>query len=443
MCGRVMLGDDMPWLVPLFFGSIAIWMFPKSVETFARNKSESLLRAVRWLPFALLAVIISLRVSAIFSHDTTHIEVAAYLQSDSSMIERLHVLFAGDGLVEWMVLPLVYLFAWTGQGARGSWTEEGLQKLKRTLALMLLISATLVFDDSAYIAPETMPLLPLTAPSVDGWTVVFLLVALACVLSGLLTAYGPRKGLTHYRKRSFIPASPIVVTAFAYLFMAFTVSGVFDASWWSDPRQDDAYATLWLWIFVAFHLHIFVAPHREIDVHLGAGNGRSKALAWSIGVAIGLLMLTTALLMYDQQTPDATSVQSSFWLVGWMAALMAVVLLLPMFGFDDGARPELNWVRWSLMFGPMLLFLFFEHAPFLLFGAWFAIMATTPLSWLFEETASSPSLPHRIALVILGLATLGLVLTSGEGLRYAIPLGAMLCLVSSTLDVRHASLHRQ
>ncbi len=95
------------------------------------------------------------------------------------------------------------------------------------------------------------------------------------------------------------------------------------------------------------------------------------------------------------------------------------------------------------MFGPMLLFLFFEHAPFLLLGSWFAIMATTPMSWLFEETASSPSLPHRIALVILGLATLVLVLTSGEGLRYAIPLGAMLCLVSSTLDVRHASLHRQ
>ena len=141
MCGRVMLGDDMPWLVPLFFGSIAIWMFPKSVETFARNKSESLLRALRWLPFALLAVIISLRVSAIFSHDTTHIEVASYLQTDSTTIDRLHVLFAGDGLVEWMVLPLVYLFAWNGQGSRRAWTTQGLHKLKRTLALMLLVSS--------------------------------------------------------------------------------------------------------------------------------------------------------------------------------------------------------------------------------------------------------------------------------------------------------------
>ena len=126
MRGRVMLGDDMPWLVPLFFGSIAIWMFPHSVETFARNKSESLLRAVRWLPFVLLAVILSLRISAIFSHDTSHIEVVAYLSADATFIDRIHVLFAGDGLVEWMLLPLVYLFAWNGQGSKRSWTVEGL-----------------------------------------------------------------------------------------------------------------------------------------------------------------------------------------------------------------------------------------------------------------------------------------------------------------------------
>jgi hypothetical protein len=443
MCGRVMLGDDMPWLVPLFFGSIAIWLFPKSVETFARNKSESLLRALRWLPFALLAIIISLRVSAIFSHDTTHIEVASYLQTDSTTIDRLHVLFAGDGLVEWMVLPLVYLFAWNGQGSRRAWTTQGLHKLKRTLALMLLVSSTLLFDDSAYIVPETMPMLSMVAPVVDVWSVVFLILAEIVVITGLFTAYVPSRGLQRYRERYFIPASPLVLTAFAYLFMAHFSSGVFDTSWWSDPRQDDVYATLWLWIFVAFNLHIFAAPQREIDAHLGAGNGRSKALAWSIGVAISLLILTTALLMHNQQTPDATAVQTSLWLAGWMAVLMAGVLLLPLVGFDDGSRPELNWVRWSLMFGPLLLFLVFGHAPFLLLGSWFAIMATTPLSWMWEDSAPSPSTTHIATITLLSIATLIFVLMSGEGLRYAIPMGALLCFVSSMLDVRHATLSRQ
>ena len=438
-----MLGDDMPWLVPLFFGSIAIWMFPKSVETFARSKSESLLRALRWLPFALLAVILSLRISALFSQDTTHIEVAAYLGSDSTVTERLHVLFAGDGLVEWMVLPLVYLFAWNGQGSRQSWTVEGLQKLKRTLALMLLISSTLVFDDSAYIAPETLPLISMPAPQVDFWSVVFLVLVQCVVITGLLNAHAPQRGLRHYQQRLYLPLSPLLLTAFVYLFMAYLESGVFDASWWSNPRQDDRTATLWLWVVVAFNLHMFAIPHRDIDSHLGAGNGRSKALAWSIGVSVALLLLVTGILMHDQQTPDATSVRTSLWLVGWMCALMAGVLLLPFLGFDDGSRPELNWVRWTLMFGPLFWFLMFEHAPFLIVGSWLALMATTPLSWTLEDSAPTPSMAQRASMIVLGLGAILLVLASGEGLRFALPVVGLLCVLSSMLDLRHATLRRQ
>lgn len=438
-----MLGDDMPWLVPLFFGSVAVWMFPKSVELFARKRSESLLRLLRWLPFALLAVILSLRISAIFSHDTSHIEVAAYLVEDASFLDRLHVLVAGDGLVEWMVLPLVYLFAWNGQGSKQAWSTEGLYKLKRTVALMLLVSSTLLFDDSAYIAPDTMPTGTMIAPHVEAWGVAFLLCAQFVVISGLLRAYGPSTGLQSYQKRFFAPASPFVLTAFAFLFMAYLESGVFDSSWWSDPRQDDPFATLWLWIFVAFNLHIFAVPQREADAHLGPGNGRSKALGWVIGTSVGLLIVVTAILMHDQQTPDATSVRTSLWLVGWMSALMAGVLLLPLLGFDDGSRPELNWVRWSLMFGPMLWFLMFEHSPFLLLGSWFALMATSPMAWALEDSAPSPTLWHSVGLVLLGITVICVVVISGEGLQYALPLGALLCIASSMLDVRHASLSRQ
>jgi hypothetical protein len=443
MCGWVMLGDDMPWLVPLFFGSVAVWMFPKSVELFARKRSESLLRLLRWLPFALLAVILSLRISAIFSHDTSHIEVAAYLVEDASFLDRLHVLVAGDGLVEWMVLPLVYLFAWNGQGSKQAWSTEGLYKLKRTVALMLLVSSTLLFDDSAYIAPDTMPTGTMIAPHVEAWGVAFLLCVQFVVITGLLRAYGPSTGLQSYQKRFFAPASPFVLTAFAFLFMAYLESGVFDSSWWSDPRQDDPFATLWLWIFVAFNLHIFAVPQREADAHLGPGNGRSKALGWVIGTSVGLLIVVTAILMHDQQTPDATSIRTSLWLVGWMSALMAGVLLLPLLGFDDGSRPELNWVRWSLMFGPMLWFLMFEHSPFLLLGSWFALMATSPMAWALEDSAPSPTLWHSVGLVLLGITVICVVVISGEGLQYALPLGALLCIASSMLDVRHASLSRQ
>ena len=251
------------------------------------------------------------------------------------------------------------------------------------------------------------------------------------------------RGLKRYQNRFFAPASPLTLTAFAYLFMAFSSSDIFANDWWSDPRQDDAQATLWLWIFVAFNLHMFATPQREGDAHLGAGRGRSKALAWNIGVAVLLVLLITTLLMHQQQTPDATSVRSAFWLVGWMVALMAGALLLPLLGFDDGSRPELNWVRWSCMFGPMLLFVVLEHSPFLLLGSWFAIVATTPLSWTLEESAPSPSMMHLGGMIALGLATLAFVLLSGQGLQMALPLGALLATVSATLDLRHATLSRQ
>jgi hypothetical protein len=232
MSGRDMLGDEMPWLVPLFFGSIAIWLFPKTVESFAKGRSERLLMALRWFPFTLLAVILSLRMSSILGHDTDHLEVVSYLQVDSSLTDRLHILFAGDGLVEWMLLPLVYLFAWNGQGMKGTWKNEHLHKFKRTLALMLLVSATMFFDDSAYIAPESLPLTQIPSPSVDMWMVITLLITEVVVISGLMSMYGPSKSIESYRRRLFLPASTFVLTAFAYLAMAFMDSSVFNAEWW-------------------------------------------------------------------------------------------------------------------------------------------------------------------------------------------------------------------
>jgi len=90
-----------------------------------------------------------------------------------------------------------------------------------------------------------------------------------------------------------------------------------------------------------------------------------------------------------------------------------------------------------------LLFVVFEHSPFLLLGSWFAIIATTPLSWTLEESAPSPSMMHLGGMIVLGLATLAFVLLSGQGLQLALPLGALLATISATLDLRHATLSRQ
>ena len=72
-----------------------------------------------------------------------------------------------------------------------------------------------------------------------------------CICSSKRPATLPKRIL-----RSSISIRP---HGLAYLFMAYLSSGVFDESWWSDPRQDDTYITFWMWIFLAFNLHIFAA----------------------------------------------------------------------------------------------------------------------------------------------------------------------------------------
>ena len=394
--------------------------------------------ALRWFPFTLLAVILSLRMSSILGHDTDHLEVVSYLQVDSSLTDRLHILFAGDGLVEWMLLPLVYLFAWNGQGMKGTWKNEHLHKFKRTLALMLLVSATMFFDDSAYIAPESLPLTQIPSPSVDMWMVITLLITEVVVISGLMSMYGPSKSLESYRRRLFLPASTFVLTAFAYLAMAFMDSSVFNAEWWTDPYQNDKLAMMWLWVFVGFNLHVFGRPIQDIESKLGAGDGRSRALAFSIGVSLGLLLIVTSWLMHQQDAPDATAIRSAFWLVGWISVMMAVVLLLPILGFDDGARPELDWARWTLLFGPMVLFVAHPYSPFLLLGSWFALIATMVLPWMLEREAKSLPVWQVIGLGTAMIAVFSVTLLSGQGLVIAIPLGGIFATASSMMMLRHA-----
>ena len=394
--------------------------------------------ALRWFPFTLLAVILSLRMSSILGHDTDHLEVVSYLQVDSSLTDRLHILFAGDGLVEWMLLPLVYLFAWNGQGMKGTWKNEHLHKFKRTLALMLLVSATMFFDDSAYIAPESLPLTKIPSPSVDMWMVITLLITEVVVISGLMSMYGPSKSLESYRRRLFLPASTFVLTAFAYLAMAFMDSSVFNAEWLTDPYQNDKLAMMWLWVFVGFNLHVFGRPIQDIESKLGAGDGRSRALAFSIGVSLGLLLIVTSWLMHQQDAPDATAIRSAFWLVGWISVMMAVVLLLPILGFDDGARPELDWARWTLLFGPMVLFVAHPYSPFLLLGSWFALIATMVLPWMLEREAKSLPVWQVIGLGTAMIAVFSVTLLSGQGLVIAIPLGGIFATASSMMMLRHA-----
>ena len=70
--------------------------------------------------------------------------------------------------------------------------------------------------------------LDLVAPQVDVWSVVFLILVQCVIITGLLNAHAPQRGLRHYQQRLYLPLSPLLLTAFVYLFMAYLESSVFD-----------------------------------------------------------------------------------------------------------------------------------------------------------------------------------------------------------------------
>ena len=115
------------------------------------------------------------------------------------------------------------------------------------------------------------------------------------------------------------------------------------------------------------------------------------------------------------------------------------VLLLPLLGFDDGARPELDWARWTLLFGPMVLFVIHPYSPFLLLGSWFALIATMVLPWMLEREANTLPVWQVVALSAGMIAVFSVTLLSGQGMVIAVPLGGMFATLSSMMMLRHAA----
>ena len=74
-----------------------------------------------------------------------------------------------------------------------------------------------------------------------------------------------------------------------------------------------------------------------------------------------------------------------------MLSLISVSLILPNFGFDSAARPELWWIRMVLIFGPSIIFIFSPYAIFLLPACLLILSISIIQPWVIETDVSSPS----------------------------------------------------
>ena len=74
-----------------------------------------------------------------------------------------------------------------------------------------------------------------------------------------------------------------------------------------------------------------------------------------------------------------------------MIICMAISLVLPNFGFDGASRPELWWLRMSLIFAPSIIFMITPFAVFLLPASWILLAISMIQPWYLETDVKSPS----------------------------------------------------
>ncbi len=79
-----------------------------------------------------------------------------------------------------------------------------------------------------------------------------------------------------------------------------------------------------------------------------------------------------------------------------MLSLISVSLILPNFGFDSAARPELWWIRMVLIFGPSIIFIFTPYAIFLLPACLLLLSISIIQPWIIETDVSTPSMVKAV-----------------------------------------------
>jgi len=89
----------------------------------------------------------------------------------------------------------------------------------------------------------------------------------------------------------------------------------------------------------------------------------------------------------------------------WMAAVtvsaMMLVQFLPTLGFDAAPRPEIWWMKMTLVFSPTIMSFFTPFAIFLIPAIWLVLPWSTLTPWFIERDVHTPSFSFVLSPIIL------------------------------------------
>ena len=416
---HTMLGDDVPWLVPLFAISLIAWLMTPIIEKMAIKKGKWLKSLHNLLPLIFLTLIILGRLIAVLTNDLTHSDIAKYNAGTNAMNGGPWMTFLrGDGLSELSLMVLLIFSLSVDKLPSISQSPQFIRTLVRHrvmcfVSLVALFSFTVFFPDSSYLnAQSVTDQSTWPTDSIGPLWYAILAVAILIVAAELFatsTIAAVDSGLANLAKKAkykLIVIFPIAMI----LFMKIDAIKNMETNFWLDLEH---YYHL---IFISIFLHMAISfatilePAKQLDSKLGAGDGRTKSLIFTSLLAF--LFLITISLIFSQSL-DVFSGNGESLMAIWL--LFAVILtcvgsmFLPTMGFDATPRPELWWIRLTLSLSPLFIAAFSPYVLILLPAIWFSLAATLVIPWLVEEDvrgSNSKQLYISIALVIIFALTI-------------------------------------
>lgn len=390
-----MLGDDVPWLVPLLFISLLLWPMSAQFEKISASKGKWIKLIHNFLPLLLVILMILDRLIAVFSNDVSYADIAKYNAGSNPLNSGAWMTFArGDGLSE-LILMILLIFSLSVEKLPSiSQSPQHIKTLVRYrvmsfVALLTLLSFAVFFPDSAYLdadsitAQSTWP----NAGMGPFWIglVTLALIIIAAELFAVSTIIAVDSGLSNLAlkaKLKLVAIFPLLM----YIFKKIDFLGTTEVNIWLDLEH---YYTV---IFISIFLHMAISfatilePAQRLDSKLGAGGGRTKSLiitSLSAFIFLAIISLIFARSL-DIFAGDGEALMV-IWYVFAIIALCVASMFLPTIGFDASARPELWWVRFSLSISPLLLAAFTPYVLILLPAIWFSLALTLAIPWLVEE----------------------------------------------------------
>jgi len=416
---HTMLGDDVPWLVPLFAISLIAWLMTPIIEKMAIKKGKWLKSVHNLLPLIFLALMILDRLIAVFTNDLNHSDIAKYNAGVNVPNGGVWMTFLrGDGLAELSLMILLTFSLFVDKLPSISQSPQFIRTLVRHrvmsfVSLIALFSFTVFFPDSSYLNAQSITSQS-TWPTDSIGPLWYALLAIAILIVGAelfaaSTIAAVDLGLESLAKNAKYKLVVIFPIAMI-LFMKTDAIKNMDADFWLDLEH---YYHL---IFISIFLHMAISfatilePAKQLDPKLGAGDGRTKSLIFTSLLAFIFLIIIS--LIFSQSLDISSGNGESLmtiWLLFVVIATCVGSMFLPTMGFDATPRPELWWVRLTLSLSPLFIAAFSPYVLVLLPAIWFSLAVTLVIPWLVEEDVkglNSKQLYVSIALVIIFALTI-------------------------------------